>query len=76
MIDVEVSLMKECKVDDNKSICNCSYPCSKKGMCCECVSSHRNRGELPACYFPVDIEKTYDRNIEKFIEIYNQRHHL
>jgi len=25
--------------------------------------------ELPACYFPDDVEKTYDRSIRKFIEI-------
>jgi len=38
-------------------------------MCCECIEYHRSRGELPACYFPDDVEKTYDRSIEKFIEI-------
>jgi len=23
---------------------------------------------MPACFFPPDVEKTYDRSIEKFIE--------
>jgi hypothetical protein len=26
-------------------------------------------GELPACYFPDDVERTYDRSIERFIAI-------
>ncbi len=64
--------MAECKnFDRNQDICNCSYPCSRKGLCCECVHYHRKRGELPACYFPEDAEKTYDRSIEHFIEIHS-----
>lgn len=50
--------------------CNCTYPCDKKGLCCECVKYHRSRGELPACYFPPEVEKTYDRTIRKFIELH------
>jgi len=56
----------------NISDCNCSYPCSKKGMCCECIRSHRRQGELPACYFPNAAEKTYDRSISYFVELYNK----
>ena len=59
--------MVECKFEENKMNCNCSYPCEKKGMCCECLSYHKNRGEVPACFFPDEIEKTYDRSIENFI---------
>jgi len=29
-------------------------------------------GELPACFFPDDIEKTYDRSVEKFIKTYQK----
>jgi hypothetical protein len=66
--------MPQCKVNENKKYCPCTYePCEKKGMCCECIRYHRQRGELPACYFPPDIEATYDRSIEKFIEIYQKR---
>lgn len=65
--------MVECKVEENKTICNCTYPCSKKGMCCECVRSHFRSGEVPACFFPDDIEKTYDRTIENFIRVYQKR---
>ena len=54
----------------NLKNCNCSYSgCSRKGICCECLSYHRSQKELPACYFPQNIEKTYDRSIKKFIEI-------
>ena len=63
--------MKECKVEKNKADCNCTYePCSRKGICCECIAYHRRSGELPACYFPKEVEKTYDRSIEKFIGTY------
>jgi hypothetical protein len=30
-------------------------------------------GELPACYFPNDVESTYDRSIEKFIAVKKSR---
>ena len=66
--------MKECNVEKNKARCNCTYePCSKKGVCCECISSHFSAGELPACLFPDDVEMTYDRSIERFIETYQER---
>jgi hypothetical protein len=38
-------------------------------MCCECIRYHQGFGELPACYFPPEIERTYDRSIEKFLAI-------
>ncbi|MBU0682730.1 MAG: DUF6485 family protein [Candidatus Omnitrophota bacterium] len=66
--------MPECKIEANKKICNCSYePCSRKGLCCDCLHYHRKMGQLPACYFPDDVEKTYDRSIENFIRIYQNR---
>ena len=64
--------MRECNIKKNKMICNCSYePCGRKGICCECIVYHRQNGEMPACFFPDNIEKTYDRSIENFIKIYN-----
>ena len=45
-------------------------PCSRKGKCCECINYHWNMGELPGCLFPSEVEGTYDRSIEKFIETY------
>ncbi|MDD5634545.1 MAG: DUF6485 family protein [Candidatus Omnitrophica bacterium] len=66
--------MAECKAGMNKKKCNCSYePCSRKGICCDCLQYHLSMGRFPACVFPKDIEKTYDRSIEKFIETYKTR---
>ncbi|MBA7546361.1 hypothetical protein ES705_38751 [subsurface metagenome] len=67
--------MKNCDQEKNKEFCNCTYPCSKKGICCECIKYHRDMGELPACYFPDDVERGYDRSIENFIRIYQERGH-
>ena len=61
----------ECKQQENKNSCNCSYePCSRKGVCCECLHYHLKQRQLPACCFPDDVEKTLDRSFEKFIEVY------
>ncbi len=51
----------------NLAACNCTYPCSKKGRCCECIAYHRRNGELPACYFSKEQERTYDRSIENYL---------
>lgn len=62
-------ILMECKREENLKDCNCTYPgCDRKGVCCECIRHHRERGELPGCYFPQDAEKTYDRSVRKFIE--------
>jgi len=61
----------ECKKQENLESCNCSYEgCPRKGVCCDCIQYHRKKGELPACFFSEEAEKTYDRSIEKFIEDY------
>ncbi|MDD3777287.1 MAG: DUF6485 family protein [Actinomycetota bacterium] len=60
----------ECRKEQNLKICNCSYePCPRKGICCQCIEYHRNMGELPACYFGPEAEKTYDRSIQHFIKL-------
>ena len=56
----------ECKKSANLKGCNCTYPCDRKGLCCECVRYHRGRRELPACYFDKEAEKTYDRSIGNY----------
>ncbi len=65
--------MRSCTVEKNKQICNCTYPCSRQGICCECLSYHRRMGELPACYFPDDIESGYDRSVANFIQVVKKR---
>ncbi|MQY62185.1 cytosolic protein [archaeon] len=56
----------------NSKNCRCSYvSCGKRGKCCECIRYHLARKELPACAFPPDIEKTYDRSIERFVAFHS-----
>lgn len=63
--------MKNCpNQKQNLANCNCSYePCSRKGVCCECVLYHRKNGQIPACFFSAETEKTYDRSINNFLRI-------
>jgi hypothetical protein len=58
----------ECKKQSSLKNCNCTYPCDKNGICCECIAYHRKRKELPACYFDEETEKTYDRSIKRFLK--------
>lgn len=60
----------ECKKERNLQMCNCSYePCSRKGICCECLAYHRRARQLPACFFPNSAERTYDRSFEFFAKL-------
>jgi len=60
----------ECKKEQNLAKCNCTYePCSNKGACCECMQYHMRNRELPACCFPQNAEKTYDRSYEHFARL-------
>lgn len=63
--------MADCKhFEENLERCNCSYdPCSRKGYCCQCLHYHLRNDELPACLFPDDVEKTYDRSIRRFLAL-------
>jgi len=64
--------MAECTVEANKKNCNCSYePCSRKGKCCECLQYHLRMKELPACCFPDDVERTYDRSFRRFAQLHS-----
>ncbi|ROL60721.1 cytosolic protein [Bacteroidetes/Chlorobi group bacterium MS-B_bin-24] len=63
----------ECKKETNLSKCNCTYePCPRKGMCCDCLRYHLRNRELPACFFPKEAERTYDRSFEFFVSLYRQ----
>ncbi|MBU1538118.1 hypothetical protein KKF84_22595 [Myxococcota bacterium] len=60
----------ECpSIEKNKKMCNCTYPCSRHGKCCECLAYHRKNGELPACYFTPAQEKTYDRSVAYYCRV-------
>lgn len=64
----------ECKKEVNLSRCNCTYePCPRKGVCCDCIDYHKKKGQLPACLFPDDVEKTWDRSIARFIDVHREK---
>lgn len=64
----------ECNIEKNTARCNCTYePCSRKGRCCECISYHLRMNELPACAFPADVERTYDRSFARFVEVFQEK---
>lgn len=64
----------ECKKEENAVNCNCCVTgCARRGICCECIAKHRSKGQLPACYFPKDVEMAKDRSIEKFVQTYQER---
>ncbi|OGD24766.1 MAG: hypothetical protein A2Y56_02420 [Candidatus Aminicenantes bacterium RBG_13_63_10] len=66
--------MTECRLDQNLKRCNCSYePCGRKGVCCECLAYHRSLDELPACFFPDKVERTYDRSLRRFLSLHKDR---
>jgi len=64
----------ECKSSRNLKNCTCTYePCSRKGICCDCLQYHWRMKELPGCLFPADAERTYDRSLKHFIEVWSKR---
>jgi hypothetical protein len=64
----------ECKKERHLKRCNCSYePCSRKGVCCDCLKYHQEMRQLPACVFPDDAERTYDRSYEHFARLVQER---
>ena len=60
----------DCRKEKNLARCNCSYePCSRKGLCCNCLDYHRKYRELPACFFPEVAERSYDRSFDHFVRL-------
>jgi len=57
----------------NLGNCTCTYsPCERRGRCCECLQYHLRMGELPACCFPPEVERTYDRSIARFVAVHSR----
>lgn len=64
----------ECMAEKNAASCTCTYSsCSRRGKCCLCVTYHRDRGELPGCFFPPEEERTYDRSRDAFIKAWTTK---
>ena len=62
--------MPQCQTEANLEKCNCTYdPCPRKGNCCQCISYHMGNRELPACAFPADAERTFDRSFDHFARL-------
>jgi len=62
-------MMTDCpNKEKNFQKCNCTYNCSKKGNCCECIAYHNAMGEFPACLFSKEAEATFDRSLEMLIK--------
>ncbi|WP_105616248.1 DUF6485 family protein [Vallitalea okinawensis] len=54
--------------------CRCTQiSCPRHGNCCQCVSHHRDRNELPGCFFTPEGEKTYDRSIHNYLKDLDNR---
>lgn len=54
----------------NAARCTCTYAgCPRHAVCCDCLAYHRGNGELPACYFTAEQERTYDRSIGYFVRV-------
>lgn len=61
----------ECSIEANTARCACTYAaCPRKGKCCDCVAYHLRSEELPGCVFPPEVEKTYDRSIARFVQVF------
>ena len=60
----------ECKKERNLERCNCTYdPCSRKGICCDCIAYHLRSRQLPGCVFGDKEERTWDRSFENFARL-------
>jgi hypothetical protein len=38
-----------------------------------CIAYHLGMEELPACAFPPEIERTYDRSFERFADMVKEK---
>jgi hypothetical protein len=60
----------DCHQKANLKHCNCTYePCPRKGNCCQCISYHLKMKQLPACCFPAEAERSYDRSFTHFARL-------
>ena len=58
----------DCTQRKNAEKCACTYlSCDKRGACCQCIAFHRSRNEMVGCYFKPEVERTYDRSLQKFV---------
>ena len=68
--------MTECNQEKLLKTCTCTYNCSRRGKCCECIQYHLAMDELPGCVFArisKDAERTYNRTFEYFAKLISNR---
>lgn len=59
----------ECTAKQSKTHCTCSCTsCDKHGSCCACVVYHRERGDIPGCFFTVAGERSLNRSLANFLK--------
>jgi hypothetical protein len=59
----------ECISSKTIEHCTCTYStCDKRGNCCKCVLYHRDKGQIPGCFFTAEGERSYDRSLENFLK--------
>jgi Domain of unknown function (DUF6485) len=59
----------DCPSSSSPEHCSCTYAaCDKRGNCCQCVTFHRQRDELPGCFFSAVGERSYDRSLAHFLK--------
>ena len=60
----------ECKVEKNAASCTCTYPgCPRHGICCDCIRYHKAMRQRPGCFFPPEVERTWERSYEAFARL-------
>ena len=58
-----------CAQQKNAEQCPCTYTaCERRGACCQCISYHRAKNQMVACYFQPEFERTYDRSMTNFLK--------
>jgi len=59
----------KCASSSSAQHCTCTNTaCPSWGDCLDCVTRHRERKEIPGCFFTTEGEKTYNRSVENFIK--------
>lgn len=64
--------MSDCNQESLSKDCACTYSCSRRGKCCECVKYHLDMNQLPGCAFAKiskDAERSYNRDFEYFAKL-------
>ena len=70
----DASPVMDCRKEKNLASRTCTNdPCSRKGICCECVEYHVKKRQLPGCCFPKDAERTYNQSFEHFAKLVQEK---